>query len=126
MKDVSAIIAGKIYYGQFGAPNAPLHPIGGRAVVDPWRDIFSRVTIAPHCDERGLRFGVGIQMFSELASKRGALFDENLAQFRERVSPSKDDVCIARENDIGAVRGSRVRLNYIQQSQATAHAARMV
>ena len=28
-------------------------------------------------------------MFSELASKGGALFDENLRQFRERVSPPK-------------------------------------
>ena len=51
MKDVSAMIAGKIHYRQFGAPNAPLHPVGGSAVVDPWCDIFSRVTIAPHCDE---------------------------------------------------------------------------
>jgi hypothetical protein len=82
MKDVFAMIAGKIHHRQFGAPNAPLHPVGGRAVVDPRYDIFSRVTIAPHGDERGLRFGVGIQMFSEFASKGGALFDENLRQFR--------------------------------------------
>jgi hypothetical protein len=65
-------------------------------------------------------------VFSEFASKGGALFDENLRQFGERVSPPKDDVCIARENDIGAVRRSRVRLNHIQQSQATAHSSRMV
>jgi hypothetical protein len=91
------MIAGKIHYRQFGAPNAPLHPVGGSAVVDPWCDIFSRVTIAQHCDERRLRFGVGIQVFSKLASKGCALFDENLRQFRERVSPAKDDVCIARE-----------------------------
>ena len=59
---------------------------------------------------------------SELASKGGAL-DENPAN-SESVSTPKDDVCIARENDIGAVRRSRVRLNHIEQSQATAHAAR--
>ena len=108
MQDVAAEVAREALQMQAGSPQAALHQVGRCAVVNGWADVGTRVAIPTDREKRRLGLRIGGSTEEEFSGEGRMGADDGLGKIEQGIPVAKDDVRIAKQEQIDAlVRGYR-------------------
>jgi hypothetical protein len=123
---VAAAIAWKGRDDQPGAPDAALHPIGGRTSIQDRGNIAPRVAISPQNKERRLYVWQRFRALPDLTDERGIVRENHASEVEERLRITEHDVCIAKQQKIRPALARKQGFGTLERDDAAPKATAVV